>query len=329
MAVVFCTLSSLFGVYVVLFTIAVWSTYRHNTKVYRDLRLVTVVLFLVLCAHYAARAFSFGRARIENSGRDEESKWTVPLVFVGALTSTVSCLISDGLLAWRFYVIYGRTRLALYLPVTAVTITALLGFSGDFQQLAIFRSVDLYNNHIVMIALDVNAAWGWCTFAVNTILTGSIIGKIISVAYEVHPHRMDGIGYRRYSTALEAIVESALVTWVGLLLYEIATFAPTSGVTANFNIGYIMVCITPIFFGISQCLITARLALKSSETYSTRHTSGDITSGSNYPSARLAGRVAGMTFKVPTTVEAESTWETSVDGRHVEEKGIQSDIMVV
>ena len=59
----------------------------------------------------------------------------------------------------------------------------MLGFSGDFQQLAIYRSVDLYNNHIVLTALDVNAAWGWCTFAVNTILTGSIIGKIMYVLH--------------------------------------------------------------------------------------------------------------------------------------------------
>ena len=30
-----------------------------------------------------------------------------------------------------------------------------------------------------MIALDVNAAWGWCVFAVNTGLTASIIGRIV------------------------------------------------------------------------------------------------------------------------------------------------------
>lgn len=34
-------------------------------------------------------------------------------------------------------------------------------------------------------------------------------------------------------TALEAVVESALVTWLGLLLYEISSLAPTGGITVR------------------------------------------------------------------------------------------------
>ena len=56
-----------------------------------------------------------------------------------------------------------------------------------------------------------------------------------AVAYEAHPHRMDGVVYQYYSRALEAVVESALVTWVGLLLYEIETFAPTGGITVSLS----------------------------------------------------------------------------------------------
>lgn len=36
-----------------------------------------------------------------------------------------------------------------------------------------------------------------------------------------------------YGVAVEAIVESALVTWVGILLYEISSFAPTGNVTVG------------------------------------------------------------------------------------------------
>ena len=36
-----------------------------------------------------------------------------------------------------------------------------------------------------------------------------------------------------------------------------------------------------------------------------------------------------MTFRVPTTVETESTWDTSSDDRHIEEKAIQSEMVVV
>lgn len=60
-----------------------------------------------------------------------------------------------------------------------LTDVPVLGLAGDFQQLTIYRSVDLYNNRFSMIALQVNAAWGWCIFAINTLLTGSILGKIM------------------------------------------------------------------------------------------------------------------------------------------------------
>lgn len=99
----------------------------------------------------------------------------------------------------------------------------------------------------------------------------------------------------RYAVVIEAIVESALVTWIGFLLYEIAAFAPTGHVAVSpclseyrfmaltvlqneMNVGYVLVCMTPAYFvsttlphsgtgsslisvlqGISQCLITARL----------------------------------------------------------------------
>lgn len=46
--------------------------------------------------------------------------------------------------------------------------------------------------------------------------------------------------YQGYLTALEAIVESALVTWVGLLLYEIATFAPTGGITVGISVTFVL-----------------------------------------------------------------------------------------
>ena len=42
-------------------------------------------------------------------------------------------------------------------------------------------------------------------------------------------------GKRRsqYSVIAEAFVESGLVTWVGLLMYEISSLAPTGGITVR------------------------------------------------------------------------------------------------
>jgi hypothetical protein len=38
---------------------------------------------------------------------------------------------------------------------------------------------------------------------------------------------------RKYATALRAVVESALVTWIGILLFEIASLAPSGHVTVG------------------------------------------------------------------------------------------------
>lgn len=257
MAVVFSILSVLFGVYLGLFLLAMWSTYRRASSfTQRILRVITIALFCVSCTHFIARALVFARARRITPLTDEEVRWTVPLIFVGSTTSTISATLSDGLVAWRCYVLYGRSRLIMYISSAAIAIDALLGLSGDFQQFSAYHSVDFYNDHIHMIALDVKAAWGWSTFAINTVLTASIAIKIVSIS-RMGPDSPNVPSV--YSTAFEAIIESALITWIGLLLYEITSFAPTGHITTKLDIGYIMVCITPVFFGISQCLITARL----------------------------------------------------------------------
>lgn len=56
-----------------------------------------------------------------------------------------------------------------------------LGLSGDL--LATPWNVELYNTRFAMKSLEVDAAWGWCIFGVNTLLTGFIIGRIMYVRH--------------------------------------------------------------------------------------------------------------------------------------------------
>lgn len=105
-------------------------------------------------------------------------------------------LIADGLLAWRFYVIYGRSRWSLYVPVATVVINscelivsgslfallnfaAVLGFAGDFQYLAFYKDTDLWRSRIQLVTCQITVTWGWTMFVTNTVLTGLIIGKIM------------------------------------------------------------------------------------------------------------------------------------------------------
>jgi hypothetical protein len=38
---------------------------------------------------------------------------------------------------------------------------------------------------------------------------------------------------RKYDNAFRAVIESALVTWVGILIYEITALAPTGHITVR------------------------------------------------------------------------------------------------
>lgn len=38
---------------------------------------------------------------------------------------------------------------------------------------------------------------------------------------------------RKYATALRAVIESAFMTWIGILLFEIASLAPSGRITVG------------------------------------------------------------------------------------------------
>ncbi|KAI0690557.1 hypothetical protein C8T65DRAFT_587817 [Cerioporus squamosus] len=247
-------LCGLFGIYFSLFILALWANYGRNDPSSRRLRVVTIVLFVNLSAHFIARSLQFARSRIMEPSSNEFFKWGIPLIVIGNVTTTFAGLCSDGLLAWRFYILFERKRWALYIPGTFVIINAFLCWSADAQHLAAYTHYDFYENTLLPVTLKITVAWGWLMFVINTILTGAIITKIfIASRFRTTSNR--------YDTIIRACIESALVTWVGLLLYEICSLAPNGHVVTNYDVGYVMASVIPVFFGISQCLIVVRIAL--------------------------------------------------------------------
>lgn len=83
----------------------------------------------------------------------------------------------------------------------------------------------------------------------NNVRGFSLIRVVISVAdagsyprymsRDTAPQMVFGGAIRGYSTVIAAIVESALVTWVGLLLYGVATVAPQGHITVGRSLGSI------------------------------------------------------------------------------------------
>jgi hypothetical protein len=58
-----------------------------------------------------------------------------------------------------------------------------LCLSADMQHLAIYHNKDFYEDTLLKVTLNVTVAWGWFMFALNTILTGSIIARILCVTF--------------------------------------------------------------------------------------------------------------------------------------------------
>ncbi|TCD61476.1 hypothetical protein EIP91_008393 [Steccherinum ochraceum] len=265
-AIVIASLSGLFGVYFVLFILAVWSTYRKINVASKRLRWVTIILFLDLLAHFITRSLGFARARLQDDSDHELLRWDIPLTVVGNVTTTFAGLVSDSLLVWRFHVIFDRKPWTLYIPGVAVVMNAFLCWSADAQHLEIYFNRPFYENTLLPVTLNITVAWGWFMFFNNTVLTGGILAKIMWINRRYgHVQGKATSGSLSYATVLRAIIESATVTWIGLLIYEIASLAPEGHVTTNLDVGYVMLDIIPIFFGISQALITARLGLSSHE----------------------------------------------------------------
>ena len=86
---------------------------------------------------------------------------------------------------------------------------------------------------------------------------------------------------RKYDDALHAVIESSLVTWIGILIYEITSFAPMGHITVctmrfelqeilnqhgqtDLDVGYVMIQIIPIFFASKFLLIVSRVNVHSS-----------------------------------------------------------------
>jgi len=97
-------------------------------------------------------------------------------------------------------------------------------------------------------------------FVTNSLMTSGIIYRIVW-----SKRTMGGWNGQqnsgKYMTAIRAVIESAVVTWIGIVLCEIGLLAPTGHVTTDQNMGTVITNIIPDFFGISQCLIAAQLGL--------------------------------------------------------------------
>jgi len=120
---------------------------------------------------------------------------------------------------------------------SAPYLDVVLCWSADAQHLAIYFNRDFYENTLLPVILNITMAWGRFIFFSNTLMTGGILDlyKVMWGTRAVRELRNDGllvlVCSQTYDNAFRAVIESALVTWVGILIYEITSLAPTGRIT--------------------------------------------------------------------------------------------------
>jgi len=176
----------------------------------------------------------------------------------------VAGLLSDGVLAWRFYALYDRKRWTLFIPGALLAATLGEGIYTASKIISEDQWIDDASLGKVYF-ISTNPAWAWLMLATNTVLTVLILARLVyRASYSKRlfsKGNLRNLFRHRHIVAVEAVIESALVSWVGLLVLAI-----TAGISFHSDIdddsndwAYTSYIILPYLFGISQCLITVRL----------------------------------------------------------------------
>ena len=122
---------------------------------------------------------------------------------------------------------------------------SVLGIAEDCSFLSAYHSSTDYGSLRPFI-FRMNVTWGWALFAVNTIMTSAIVVKILlvkvpymhvcsfslmllffmsSLSYHNRIQPTIQVGQRSlpFQISLHVLCESAVVTWIGLALLELAS----------------------------------------------------------------------------------------------------------
>lgn len=131
-----------------------------------------------------------------------------------------------------------------------------LAVAANLLPLAIFRDTALCIIKFRSLSSVLMVAWGLVVLTMQTVLTGHILYRVlwvfqmrcyVSSRPDVHdPRTNDSVcslqrntvslqspTSRAYTVLLSALIESCVVTWVGLFTYELASFIPHGRLTVS------------------------------------------------------------------------------------------------
>jgi hypothetical protein len=163
--------AAFFAVYLCLFILAIWLS-RRSEGVFRRIQLVLgVSIFVCVMFH---QVFTTLYSYMMGFGGYEDGHFTETFLLatnlINHFSTVITGLLSDSVVAWRFYALYNQKRWTM---VTSVVLL-LIGLVGGICSGIYICVID----DITKLGNITTEAWAWVMFATNTFLTTLIIVRL-------------------------------------------------------------------------------------------------------------------------------------------------------
>ncbi|KAJ7203419.1 hypothetical protein B0H12DRAFT_1243803 [Mycena haematopus] len=162
--------------------------------------------------------------------------------------SLASIFFNDFVMIYRLYIVWGRTKLVMIMPI--------LAWIG-FTICAVFIVVDARTSPDIALVTSMTPSFVF-TLATNLYCTVFIAGKI----YVITRHSLTPVGGTNLRDILAMIVESSALSWA--LVYAITH-------QINNEVQFIALSTLPPMSGIANALLQTRIGMGKSVDVSTQH----------------------------------------------------------
>jgi len=227
------------GIHIAVFVLALYHIYNGPKRAGQSRRAMTalVVAFFVLSTADFGAFWAYIRHAFITKGDTAESIAAAldeyPTWFLAALSfGDANAILADGVIIWRTWVIWGRSRWIIVLPIISTMLTT------AFSIIAIYDVIGTTKFNI--LKADYATALYTTTFITTVYCTGAIVYRVIRIG-----------GFTSYRRILEILVESASLYCIATLFALIANV--TTGTASEFAGAFWTACT-----GIAPTLVVAR-----------------------------------------------------------------------
>jgi len=301
------------GFYACLALATVWAIITKPANEGRQgVWLFLVILMFTVATFYSTMTAAFEMRTITEDGAapgliaafEDAPIWYTAM---GATLFSLNILIADCIIIWRCWVVWGRSWLIIILPSLATLAGVVLAVLNAVGEVTIVKAKGHVPGKVPKEFITFNKPYSILSLVTSLYATLLIIARIVMVQRHVGSgSRFDTKLVRRYSKAIELVVESALLYSVNMLIFCIFTSE------ANPKVSF-PEAILPQIAGIAPTLLLFRVMMGHARPDSNWTTQGSRTrTGDNleFAGSETALGKHSVTKKVPglsTTTMSGST----------------------